>query len=53
MSAKIINTNLKQAMPIVPGQENAMNKRTTFLFRHDGEIWPIVERWASESGYRL
>lgn len=29
-----------------------MSSRTTIQFQHDGDVWPIVEKWASENGYR-
>ena len=29
-----------------------MNKRTTLRFDSTGDIWPVVEKWANENGYR-
>ena len=29
-----------------------MTKRTTIQFDTNGDIWPVVERWASDNGYR-
>jgi len=29
-----------------------MNSRTTVSFHHDGDIWPVVDKWAGENGYR-
>ncbi len=29
-----------------------MSKRTMLQFHYDGDIWSIVEKWASENGYR-
>lgn len=29
-----------------------MNKRTTLRFDSTGDIWSVVEKWASENGYR-
>ena len=30
-----------------------MNKSTLIRFRYDGDIWPVVEEWASEHHYWL
>jgi hypothetical protein len=29
-----------------------MSKRTVLRFSHTGDIWPIVEGWARQNGYR-
>jgi len=29
-----------------------MSRKTTVTFQYEGNIWPIVEKWASENGYR-
>lgn len=29
-----------------------MNTRTTVRFRYDGEISPVIEKWARENGYQ-
>ena len=29
-----------------------MSSRTTLKFHHEGNVWPVVEKWASENGYR-
>jgi hypothetical protein len=29
-----------------------MNKRTTCRFSSTGDIWPVVEKWANEKGYK-
>ena len=29
-----------------------MSKRTTIQLNYDGEIWSVVDKWASENGYR-
>jgi len=30
-----------------------MNSRTILRFKSAGDIWPIVNRWASQNGYKL
>lgn len=30
-----------------------MSNRTTRTFRYDNEIWPVLEKWAKENGFRL
>ena len=30
-----------------------MSKRTTIRFRTEGDIWPLVDKWAGGNGYRL
>ncbi|MFQ5572060.1 MAG: hypothetical protein ACE5G0_20480 [Rhodothermales bacterium] len=30
-----------------------MSKRTIREFQHEGDIWPVVEKWAGEKGYRF
>jgi hypothetical protein len=29
-----------------------VNKRTTIKFPWEGDIWPIIDAWAGENGYR-
>ncbi len=30
-----------------------MNSRTTLSFPQSGDLWPVVEAWAAENGYKL
>jgi hypothetical protein len=30
-----------------------MSDKTTVLFNHTGDIWPVVEGWARETGFNL
>ena len=30
-----------------------MSRRTTVTFHREGNIWPTVEKWASDNGHRL
>jgi hypothetical protein len=33
-------------------KEGGVSTRTTVRFRYDGEISPLIEKWARENGYR-